>query len=154
MVDTAQVLVLRKKAENLQFWGLISISVAFLCGFFCAVFTRDEHSLMPTVAFAQLLLYCFSASQLDHHNNVFLVFAHVPFFAAFEVYVNWWFGGWHAIWALVGLVLLYRSKSISNTLPHRKLRDIAKLNQPVAAPAAAAPKTKSKAKSKSKSKSK
>ncbi|AOW03312.1 YALI0C23540p [Yarrowia lipolytica CLIB122] len=131
MADSDQVLAQRKKSENLQFWGLISISVSFLCGFFCAVFSRDEHNLMPTVAFAQLLLYCFSASQLDNNDNVFLIFAHVPFFVLFEIYVNWWFGGWHAIWVTVGLVLLYRSKSISKKLPHRKLRDIAKLNQPV-----------------------
>lgn len=131
MADSEQVATQRKKAENLQFWGLISISAAFLCGFFCALFSRDEHSLMPTVAFAQLLLYCFSASQLDNHNNVFVVFAHVPLFAAFEIYVNWWFGGWHLIWVTVGLVLLYRSKAIFSKIPHRKLRDIAKLNKPV-----------------------
>ncbi|KAG5357913.1 hypothetical protein CJU89_4399 [Yarrowia sp. B02] len=133
MVDTAKVQELRKKAENLQFWGLVAISASFIMGFLCAVFSRDEHALMPTVAFAQLLCYCFSASQLDNHSNVFLVFAHVPFFAVFEIYVNWWFGGWHLIWVTVGLVLLYRSKQISKDLPHRKLRDIAKLNQPTPA---------------------
>lgn len=133
-MSSKQVSPERTKAENLQFWGLIAISAAFLCGAACAGFSRDEHNLLPTVVFAQLLCYCFSASQLDNHDNVFFVFAHVPLFAAFDIYVNWWFGGWHLFWVVVGLALLYRSKSISKKLPHRQLRDIAKLNKPTAAP--------------------
>lgn len=129
MVDTANTVELRKKSENLSFWGLVSISVAFLCAVGCALFTRDTFSLLPTVVFAQLMLYCFSASQLDEYDNVFLVFAHVPFFSIFEIYVNWWFGAWHLIWVIAGLVLLYKSKQVSKTLPKRKLRDVAKLNK-------------------------